>query len=244
MLRRAHQCFRPLIVGSRVVSGAERLLECHLLEGGVRDFVRQLELLVNRQADGARQVELVFLELVFGGDQPLLVGAQLDFASKNVNGWDDPRFLHVYGAIIDRLGRLDLGADRLDSALGSDSPKVKLFHHQHHQVTRVLVGEFRRFHLLRRSLRLVQRFPIEDGLGQKGPRVENTEWSDQGGEARQARESKSREVQLLARFGGLGGEVREHVRERFHPRPARPPRVLVGKHQRQVVFQPPVNRLR
>ena len=116
VLRRANLGLVALIIGALIQRGAQRLLLGDGSQRRKRYGFGDVEVLARRQSNHAAQRELVFGELIFLGEQALLLLFQLHLRSQNVDSWRRSRAMLIGGAIVERLRRLDLGADGVWSA--------------------------------------------------------------------------------------------------------------------------------
>ena len=134
--RSADPSQRLLVVGAGAVSPRHRFFQLDRLEWGVGHFVRQNELLPDRQADGPRHVELLLRILVLNRNQLLLASLELHLGAQLVDARRQPGLEHVASLLIERLGGLDLRLRSLDPSGVSVGQQIGVANHQHDQENR------------------------------------------------------------------------------------------------------------
>jgi hypothetical protein len=91
----------------------DRLLERDVWRRQPRQVFIEGEILTERQADRARELQLRFLELVRRCGRALSLPAQLHFGAQHVDAGDQTVFFQIHRLIVEGLCRLLLGPRRL-----------------------------------------------------------------------------------------------------------------------------------
>ena len=129
-----------------------------------RNLLDQVKGLTRRQTDRARELELLFLEIVLGHDQPLSSGFDLDLRPQHVDLRDNSGALQVGGQCEERLGGVGLGADRVDATRGRHRLQVQARRHEHDDLTSVPRLERRRIDVPTLAANVVERADVDDRL--------------------------------------------------------------------------------
>ena len=79
-------------------------------------------------------------DLVFRGDQPLLLRLEFHPGAQQIDAGDQAVFVEVHIILDKRLGRLHLGADRLHRSHIRNHQEIGVAGGEHHQVAIALIG--------------------------------------------------------------------------------------------------------
>ena len=239
----AHQRGRALVIGTILEGLLEGLLHRQLRRRGVGRLVGQRERLANRKPDRARQSQLLLLELVLVEDDALLLGLHLHLRAQHVDARDHARLLQIHRPLVQHLRRVEARSRRVDPRPARDGLQIQPGDSQHHDIARVLVREPGRPKTLGAGSRLVQRTEVQDGLGNRKPRVEHVERPDNRRDPREIPEAVRLQVDLLSHVGDAGEDVGQESAPRGDPRRLGRPRSLLSQEQAQVLPQPAGDRI-
>jgi hypothetical protein len=115
-----------------------------------------VKLLAGRQPDDPSKRKPVHRQLVFRGDEPLLLGLQLYPGTKHIDARDHALLVLIEAVLIERLRSIDLRADAVDTGHIRKHKEISVACCEHHQVAIAPVG------VPRRLFRFRSRFPILD----------------------------------------------------------------------------------
>ena len=204
---------RAQILTGRVRRG-ERGLERDRRRGRVGRVIAELELLVERQADRAGELQLLLLERVLGRDEARPRRFELDLLTQHVDAGDDAGRALVFGETRQRLGGRDLRLRGGDAGFVGDGLEVHAADGQHDELADVAIGvrlgDRERLALVIRAerRRVVQR------RVQEHARVEHAERANHLRHALESREAERGEIDDLRRLshaakhvGEQGGEI-------------------------------------
>ena len=164
--------------------------------------------LVEGKADGAGEGELVLLEIVFGGDEALLLVLVVDLGAEDVEAGAGAGVVGGDGLVERDLRGGQFGVDGFDARCVGDAEEIGVAYGEDDEVAGVFGGEFGAFEVVLRGDVVLQRGDVDEILGEVGAEVDDLEGADDGIEAGE-REAEGGEVDLLdldAGGGGYGGE--------------------------------------
>ena len=197
-----------LFGGLKVFAGLQGLREgdgrIEVVERGIRSGVGQAEVLIERQADGTGKGQLVFLPLIFGRDERLLLVLVVDLGAQNVETGAGSGVVRRGGLVKRDLGGSELGGDSLDAGLVSDTEQVGVADGEGDKVTGVFRIELRALKVVLGGQVVLERGNVYKVLGKISPEIGHLERANDGLEAGKL-ESEGGKVDLLHLVAGLGG---------------------------------------
>ena len=118
-------------------------VDIQLVEGRKRNLVYQVELLRQRQADGARQRQPVFFERVLVHDQLLLQSLIINPGAQLIEQRRGPCLVHVDRLVERNLGRRHLGSCSGDKGFIGQHQEIGVAHRQHHHLACIFSRQLR-----------------------------------------------------------------------------------------------------
>ncbi len=193
--------------GFDLLGGGGKVFAClqSLLEGLLRvDVVERLEgrgvgeaeVLVERKADGAGERELVFGELVAGGDEVLLLVLVVDLGAEDVEAGADAGIVRGDGLIERDLGGGEFGVDGLDARGVGDAEQVGVADGEDDHVAGVFGGELCGLKVVLGGEVVLERLDVDEVLREVGAEVDDLKGADDGVETGKF-EAEGGEVDLL-----------------------------------------------